>query len=420
MKLYEVVALHSWVWDPKTQLRNRALFDRLLEEGADVNEVYIFPDSTTRDTPLLRAVRNCAVSGKDYCVRQLVQYGADVNAVLMLDGEHLTGHTNSRGGDAEFWAKVVGEPEVFVLSGHGKTPLHAVATESTFHTDVAVRTLIELGANPYWKDAEGDTALDAAIREKVSLAAIALLDAGFDLSRSRRYVADPDARQWLERDGLAEYAVRRGDAVRLRQALERGASPEGHAFEPLLFIALRGGHSHLVSVLLEGGADPHQKRYHDTAIRLAVRRQAADAVQALIRAGVGVYPELLREAAGGEGSAAVIRTLLAAGLDVDAREEGGTTALQRAIRCDDNEAVRELLRAGADPNVTDSHGTTALMEACRSADAATVGLLQVYGADYRARDRRGADWRGYTLANEKHKTAPFVVRFLKGQRGKRR
>jgi ankyrin repeat protein len=71
----------------------------------------------------------------------------------------------------------------------------------------------------------------------------------------------------------------------------------------------------------------------------------------------------------------VVRLLLAAGADVNARDKRGNTAL---MRCRDGvEQVELLLKAGADPNARNLEGETALS---KSYDNQVKQLLIKHGA----------------------------------------
>ncbi len=85
-----------------------------------------------------------------------------------------------------------------------------------------------------------------------------------------------------------------------------------------------------------------------------------------------------------------IEQLLDQGLDIDAADEKGRTALMWASAWGRNDIVELLLQRGAETDVRDRYGETALMKAARRGIENVVKtLLDVGGADSRACDNRG-------------------------------
>ncbi len=82
-----------------------------------------------------------------------------------------------------------------------------------------------------------------------------------------------------------------------------------------------------------------------------------------------------------EGNGAGIRALLEQGVDVNAPQADGMTALHWAVRRDDVELTNMLLRAGADVKATNRYGVTPLSLACTNGNGEMVELLLAAGAD---------------------------------------
>ncbi|XP_012543973.2 uncharacterized protein LOC101747202 [Bombyx mori] len=104
---------------------------------------------------------------------------------------------------------------------------------------------------------------------------------------------------------------------------------------------------------------------------------------------MGLAAALLEAAA--RGDAARLASLLNAdSRDVNATDENGCTALQRAAADGHVEVVTLLLQHGADPNKQDHlHGNTAAHEAAWKGYSRCVGLLARAGADLLARNSAG-------------------------------
>jgi ankyrin repeat protein len=79
-----------------------------------------------------------------------------------------------------------------------------------------------------------------------------------------------------------------------------------------------------------------------------------------------------------------VRALVQAGVDVNAAQIDGTTALHWAAYHDDTEMVALLVRAGADVNSVNRYGVPPLAEACTNGNAAIVKLMLEAGADAKA------------------------------------
>ena len=75
-----------------------------------------------------------------------------------------------------------------------------------------------------------------------------------------------------------------------------------------------------------------------------------------------------------------MRTLLAVGADVNAKNTVGWTPLHLAARIGHTEAARLLLAAGADVNAKDKDGHTPLHGAAENGHTDVVNLLRAHGA----------------------------------------
>jgi len=86
----------------------------------------------------------------------------------------------------------------------------------------------------------------------------------------------------------------------------------------------------------------------------------------------------------------LVELLITKGAEVNHRERDGCTALMNAAGNGDTQVVNALLRNGASVNLADDEGETALMKAAAfSCSEETVTALLSAGADLSARDHKG-------------------------------
>src|SRR2546425_309562 len=109
------------------------------------------------------------------------------------------------------------------------------------------------------------------------------------------------------------------------------------------------------------------------------------------------HTELMRAAL--QGDTAAVKSLLAGGAEVNAKDNEGRTALMFAVTNLHSETARELLEHGADVNASAHDGGTALMLAASSGDIESVRALLSKGADSSDRYVRNGK-TALTLAKE--------------------
>jgi ankyrin repeat protein len=182
-------------------------------------------------------------------------------------------------------------------------------------------------------------------------------------------------------------AVYHNDLGRLRALLEAGGNPnEAETAEdnPPLITAAYHDQVEAARLLLDAGADMYA-RHSGGETPLLVAGQCGNQGVFWLLVERGYQLDLERDnvawmfiEAAGHGAIEIVRWLLAQGVNVDATDFGGRTALIRAAHRDHLEVVEELLRAGADPDHRDDDTETVLMWAADHAGNAAVlrALLQ--------------------------------------------
>ncbi|GEM_PF-575155 len=203
-----------------------------------------------------------------------------------------------------------------------------------------------------------------------------------------------------------------------------------------LMLAALGGHSDIVQLLLANDVDVDAKdKDGRTAVMLAAINARADVVQILLDSGAEINSkdrdgktvwdkpnwkvkgllnatrlkrELLTAVQGGDIQA--VKTLLAKGVDANAKSRDQKTALLVAAESGNVDIVQALVGNNADVNQQNKDGKTALMLAAMSGFTNAVSILLEAGTDVNAKDKNGKT--ALILAEEqgRHDTAILLVK----------
>jgi ankyrin repeat protein len=387
-----------------TSAGDAAIIEALLKAGADPNTAN--PDGET-------ALMSAARSGSDAAVKMLVARGADVNAKerwlqeTALMWAAAENHANvvktllEVGADPNQKSWVTDTPQLpFLKSGGPNIPFPRGGWTAAMYAARdngidALRVLTERGADLNVQDPEGATALAIAIINLHYDAAALLLDKGANpnlvdiTGMGPLYAAvNMNTLQWIQ--GRPAPALEGTvDAVALvNKLIDKGADVNARLSKPPLrrhhdfqsdrfmgdggtplFRAARLGDIALARVLLNRGADPFLTKKDGTT-------------SLMIAAGVGLGPvrgedpNLVKPSE--EGSIEIVKLLLDRGVDINAANDVGTTALIGAVVSSQGagNGTRDQLAAflvshGAKLDARDKKGMTALDHA-RSGEGAKV------------------------------------------------
>ena len=375
----------------------------LLDAGADVNAT--LPEG---ESVLLTATR----TGAPEALRVLLEHGADPDASENWHGESalIWASAENHAAAVSVLIEYGADPNVrsaahawenrrlsqMVLPLGEWTPIFYAARENAM---AAARALLDAGADPNLTDPDGATALVIAIVNAHYEMAQLLLDAGADPN----IVDEGGMGPLYAAVDMHRLAVGHGrpnplpsgllDAADIvRQLLEHGADPNAPLSRPTLqrqhtfgdftlgegatalLRAAKSGDIEIVSDLLAAGAD--------------IQHTMPNGANALMyAAGLGWRngSPLAPSYDQGPASEAVetIRTLIGHGLDLDAQDEAGNTALHAAVTGRSSEIIIRYLigEAGADSAIRNAQGHTALgaAQARRSGGEAVVALLHELG-----------------------------------------
>jgi ankyrin repeat protein len=298
-----------------------------------------------------------------------------------------------------------------VAGGEGKTPLHLAAEKGQAPI---VTILIQAGAAIEAVDWSRRTPLLEALIENRTDTAKLLLGSGADI-----HARDEDG------DTPLLVAVNRGNAELVRILLDAGAevNVQGrYGFTPLILTPFEGQYEIFEMLLAAGAKLDAQDSDGSTALLTAASFKESWLVGKLVEAGANVKladnrgrTALMELADWDEGKTPkqrkgsppkrmedgkiLMRMLLAAGSDVQARNDEGESALSIAAAGHPLWKLKMLVKAGADVRAVNKEGNTPLGLAAAAPSLENVKFLLGSGAPLEARNKEGNTALLMTAAN---------------------
>ena len=350
---------------------------QLLEAGANPNA-----SLKMGETPLMTAAR----SGNPETVKQLLNYGADVNGIENERGQTalmwavaqqhtdvvqlLIDHAANLHARSQVWYQLentagnTNPSGNFSMAHGGSTPLLFAARNGDIET---ARVLLDAGANVQDTDASGASALVIATHSGHEPLAIFLLQQG----------ADPNA---AEAGYTALHAaVLRGEVELVTTLLDHGANlhavvehgTSGRRFsadysiraqligEEAFWLAAKYGEVEILSLLLDRGADPFYVNADGvTTLQVAMGIYGTAGLENRRDRIDNAALDLVEEEAL---TLELARILIDLGVEVNAANNRGNTALHDAIRKDFASVVEYLIARGANINAVNERDQTPLV-----------------------------------------------------------
>ncbi|MHC4777564.1 MAG: ankyrin repeat domain-containing protein [Planctomycetota bacterium] len=338
----------------------------LLERGADVNA-----REEDGETPLMKAASYEELE----CVKALFEFGPDLDAGETYGGQTALMRTET--------------PEIIEalldaganLEARDETGQTALAAAANLGWDAKVQVLLDRGADLEARDNSGNTPLEVAQEagEEVAVAMIRAKMGGAPASGGQEVEELRRTKQLTEE---VFEKVEDGDLDGVTGLLGSGAPVDGRDDErqtPLM-VACEGGELGIARLLIEKGADLEARDEDgETPLIHAAGYDEPECVRLLLEKGAdvnGLNSEDQQTALMVTDDLEVVNILIAAGAQIDARDDCGQTALAIAAGQGADEKVELLLEGGADPTVKDEDGLTPLQIAEQEDEEIVAAILK--------------------------------------------
>ncbi|KAF3048998.1 hypothetical protein E8E11_010082 [Didymella keratinophila] len=360
--------------------------------------------------PLLAVAAAC---GHFEIARILLEAGAQVNAVSKNKGETAL-HVAVKGGRHDIIDLLLEHRANLesMTKQSGATPLHYAATASG--SLALVMKLLKAGARYDVKDTEGQTPAALALQANNLHAAVAIINMACgkpkQLAKEKdmllQHVEKTKDRSSMTNDLIADVfaatcdpdstvlveAIKKNDARLVEMFLEKGADPHRSTLKGLLpiFVAVKFADLPIIRMLVQHGADVNVRGPGnlDTLQVLfkALSARDEDSIVSIVdyllakgADGLALYSDgktlLHRAVSGSSDRSEVLKLLLKNGLEVNAKDGEGNTALHLAAHNGLTRSAKCLLDAHADTTIVDSSKRTPLFRAVLKQQWPAVRML---------------------------------------------
>ncbi|MCY4328525.1 MAG: ankyrin repeat domain-containing protein [Endozoicomonadaceae bacterium] len=188
----------------------------------------------------------------------------------------------------------------------------------------------------------------------------------------------------------------------------------------LLMYAVQGGNSNIIRFVVKKGVDVNKpSNQGDTPLTEAIEREDIETVIYLVKCKASVNTKnllnitpLMASVMKRNGSHKITAFLVENGANMHAHSDGCQTVLMHAITGRNIESIKYLLDKGVDVNAQDAYGKTALMCAAEQDNAELVNfmLLIIRGADIHAKSNDGKTLLMYAVQGGNSHIIRFVVK----------